>query len=176
LPPSVARPTASRTQGSAQRCRPGSAGPVGVYKPRRAQASPLFRLVQDHFRTLQTLYDERSSPTYDASRPVVREVADKFPARAPCDGYAHEYPLAFSCKARYFRPSCHAKRLRLWTLWLERLRMTGPLRQRSIAPTSATKYNGQQGSAALYTCARSGLEICHDDTTRNFPPTRWKPC
>jgi hypothetical protein len=27
--------------------------------------------------------------------------------------------LAFSCKARYFCPSCHAKRLALWTLWLE---------------------------------------------------------
>jgi hypothetical protein len=27
--------------------------------------------------------------------------------------------LAFSCKARYFCRSCHAKRLALWTLWLE---------------------------------------------------------
>ncbi len=27
--------------------------------------------------------------------------------------------LAFSCKCRYFCPSCHAKRLALWGLWLE---------------------------------------------------------
>ena len=27
--------------------------------------------------------------------------------------------LGFSCKARYFCPSCHAKRLALWGIWLE---------------------------------------------------------
>ena len=109
-------------------CRPSGAGPVGVYKPRRAQASPLFRLVQDHFRTLAAVYDERFAPTYGAWRAVVPEVADKFLAcgvlehgfaRVRCDRCAHEYLLAFSCKARYFCPSCHAKRLALWTLWLE---------------------------------------------------------
>ena len=58
----------------------------------------------------------------------MREVADKFlacgvlehgSARVRCDACTHEYLLAFSCKARYFGPSCHAKRLALWTLWLE---------------------------------------------------------
>ncbi len=29
------------------------------------------------------------------------------------------YLLGFSCKSRYFCPSCHAKRLALWGLWLE---------------------------------------------------------
>jgi hypothetical protein len=29
-----------------------------------------------------------------------------------------EYLLAFSCMTRYFCPSCHAKRLAGWTLWL----------------------------------------------------------
>ena len=52
--------------------------PLGVYKPRRATASPLFRLVQDHFRALQTVYDERFAETYGPWRPVMREVADKF--------------------------------------------------------------------------------------------------
>ena len=32
---------------------------LGVYKPRRPQASPLFRLVQEQLRRLQTVYDER---------------------------------------------------------------------------------------------------------------------
>ena len=53
-------------------CRPG------VYKPRRPQASPLFRLVQDQFRTLQMMYDERFAPTYGTWRAVVDEVTDKF--------------------------------------------------------------------------------------------------
>ena len=79
-------------------CRPSGAGPVGVYKPQRAQASPLFRLVQDHFRTLATVYDERFAPTYGAWRAVVPEVADKFLAcgvlehgfaRVRCDTCAH---------------------------------------------------------------------------------------
>jgi len=36
----------------------------GVYHPRRLHASPLFRLVQDHLRGLQTVYDERCAPEY----------------------------------------------------------------------------------------------------------------
>ncbi len=117
-----------RAVGRAAACRPSGGWPVGVYKPRRAQASPLFRLVADQFRTRETVYDERYAPTYGAWRAVVPEVADKFFAcgvlehgfaRVQCDACAHEYLLAFSCKARYFCPSCHAKRLALWTLWLE---------------------------------------------------------
>ncbi|MGH7612871.1 MAG: IS91 family transposase [Gemmatimonadales bacterium] len=124
-------------------CRPSGAGPVGVYRPRRAQASPLFRLVQDHFRTLQTVYDERFAPTYGAWRAVVPEVADKFLAcgvlehgfaRVRCDACAHEYLLAFSCKARYFCPSCHAKRLALWTLWLEET-LLAPVPHRQVVLT-----------------------------------------
>jgi len=99
-------------------------GQVSRYRPRRPQASPLFRLVQDHFRMLEIVYDERFAPAYGAWRAVVREVADKFLAcgildhgfaRVRCDECAHEYLLAFSCKGRYFCPSCHAKRLALWT-------------------------------------------------------------
>ena len=109
-------------------CRRPDARPGGVYTPRRPHASPLFRLVRDHFRALQTVYDERFAPTYGEWRPIVREVAEKFLAcglldhgfaRVRCDACTHEYLLAFSCKCRYFCPSCHGKRLALWTLWLE---------------------------------------------------------
>lgn len=40
-------------------------------------------------------------------------------ARVRCGACRHEFLLAFSCKCRYFCPSCHAKRLALWSLWLE---------------------------------------------------------
>ena len=88
----------------------------GVYKPRRPQASPLFRLVSDHLHRLQTVYDDRVAREYGPWRPVVAQVADKFLAcgvldhgfaRIRCDDCAHEYLLAFSCKCRYFCPSCH---------------------------------------------------------------------
>jgi len=74
----------------------------GVYRPRRPQASPLFRLVQDHLHRLQTVYDERFAREYGPWRPVVGQVADKFLAcgvlehgfaRIRCDACAHEYLL-----------------------------------------------------------------------------------
>ena len=101
---------------------------LGVYKPRRPRASPLFRLVSDHLHRLQPVYDERFAHEYGPWRPVVAEVADKFLAcgilehgfaRIRCDDCAHEYLLAFSCKCRYFCPSCHARRLAIWTQWLD---------------------------------------------------------
>ena len=50
----------------------------GVYKPRRPQASPLFRLVSDHLQRLQAVYDERFAHVYGPWRSVVGQVADKF--------------------------------------------------------------------------------------------------
>lgn len=50
----------------------------GAYKPRRPQASPLFRLVSDHMHRLQTVYDGRYAREYGPLRPVVTQVADKF--------------------------------------------------------------------------------------------------
>jgi Transposase zinc-binding domain len=66
--------------------------------------------------------------TYGPWRDVVRKVAGKCLAcgildhgfaRVRCTTCAHEYLLAFWCKGRCFCPSCHAKRLAFWTLWLE---------------------------------------------------------
>lgn len=49
---------------------------VSPSKLRRPKASPLFRLVQDHFHTLQTVYDKRFVRTYGEWRPVLRKVAN----------------------------------------------------------------------------------------------------
>jgi Transposase zinc-binding domain len=101
---------------------------LGLYKPRRPQASPLFRFVSEHVRRLQTVYDERFAREYGPWRPVVAQVADKFLAcgilehgfaRIRGDDGAHEYLLAFSCKCRDVCPSCHAKRLAIWAQWLD---------------------------------------------------------
>ena len=63
----------------------GHAAPaaLGVYKPRRPQASPLFRLVSDHLQRLQTVYDERFAHEYGPWRPVVGQVADNSSPAAP---------------------------------------------------------------------------------------------
>ncbi|MBX9856620.1 MAG: transposase [Gemmatimonadaceae bacterium] len=115
----------------------------GVYRPRRPQASPLFRLVSDHLQRLQTVYDERFARKYGPWRPVVGQVTDKFLAcgvidhgfaRIRCDACAHECLLAFSCKCRYFCPSCHAKRLAIWTRWLDTT-LLAPVPHRQVVLT-----------------------------------------
>ena len=61
----------------------------GVYKPRRPQVSPLFRLLSDHLQRLQTVYDARFAREDGAWRPVVAQVADKFLACGVLDhGFA----------------------------------------------------------------------------------------
>ena len=115
----------------------------GVYKPRRPQASPLFRLVSDHLHRLQTACDERFARDYGPWRPVVGDVADKFLAcgvlehgfaRIRGDACTHEYLLAFSCTCRYFCPSCHAKRLAIWTQWLDTT-LLAPVPHRQVVLT-----------------------------------------
>jgi hypothetical protein len=57
----------------------GACAPTtGIYKPRRPQASLLFRLVSDQFAASPNAYDDRFAQTYDDGWPGIREVADKF--------------------------------------------------------------------------------------------------
>ncbi len=60
----------------------------------------------------------RSSPRWSRS---ISPAASSSTASHACAVVpaSQEYLLAFSCKCRYFCPSCHAKRLVLWGLWLE---------------------------------------------------------
>ena len=90
----------------------------GVYKPRRPQASPLFRLVSDHPQRLHTVDDDRFAREYGPWRPVVAQVADTFLAcgvlehgfaRIRCDACTHESLLALSCTFQYFCPSSLAQ-------------------------------------------------------------------
>jgi hypothetical protein len=64
---------------------------------------------------------------YGVLRDVVREVVHKYLgcgdlrkgfARIKCKNCKHEVLLAFSCKGRYFCPSCHQKRVLLFGEWI----------------------------------------------------------
>ena len=77
---------------------------AGVYKPRRPHASPLFRLVSDHFGAFHDAYEDRFAATYGDWRPVNREVAEKFLdcgvlahgfARVRCGACTHACTLGF---------------------------------------------------------------------------------
>jgi hypothetical protein len=91
-------------------------------------ASPLYRLLVDHFDAFRGRYEDRFERQYGRWRGVVNDVVARFLecgvleagfSRVRCDDCRAEYVLAFSCKCRYFCPACHAKRLAIWSLWLE---------------------------------------------------------
>jgi hypothetical protein len=82
----------------------------GLYRPRNPKASPLWRYAKRHGKELREAGRLR--------RTVEREVIERFIecgdphhgfARIYCDACGHDYLLAYSCKTRYFCPSCHQK-------------------------------------------------------------------
>ena len=79
---------------------PDASGRVGVYRPRRPLASPLYRRLEDHFAEFSTVYDERFAHRYGYWRPVIAEVVEKYLAcgilkhgfaRVRCGACKHEY-------------------------------------------------------------------------------------
>ncbi|MFM9079159.1 MAG: transposase [Opitutaceae bacterium] len=85
-------------------------------------------MLADHFETLTRVHEERYEPTHGPLRPVVSEVVGKFLdcgllehgfARVRCAACRAEFLVAFRCKGRGFCPSCQARRLAEWSLWLD---------------------------------------------------------
>lgn len=90
-----------------------------VYHPRKPNQSPLWRLLDDHYHDFERHYDDSCIRRYGYPRPVVSEVVEGYLkcgdlregfARIRCPDCRHEYLLAFSCRGRWFCPSCHAKK------------------------------------------------------------------
>lgn len=94
-----------------------------VYRARKPRASPLWQCLVRHFDAFLNAYEERYQPDYGFLRSVIPDVVRKFLdcgdlengfARVRCDHCQHEYLLAFSCKGRWFCPSCHQKKVQLF--------------------------------------------------------------
>ena len=92
----------------------------GLYRPRNPRASPLWRCAVRHAKELPEAGRLR--------RAVERQVIERFIecgdphhgfARIWCDACGHDYLLAYSCKTRYFCPSCHQKRVLLYGEWVQ---------------------------------------------------------
>ena len=97
--------------------------PQGVYRPRNAQDTPLYHLVEDHFDELERVWDERYEREHGFWRPVTRRVVEQFLdcgdlrcgfARLRCAACRKELLLPYSCRRRCFCPSCHQKRALLF--------------------------------------------------------------
>ena len=91
-----------------------------VYHPRRPYDSPLWRLLNNHYENFEHCYEERFEQKYGFFRPIIGEVVRNYLtcgdlkngfARVRCGDCSKEYLLAFSCKGRWFCPSCHAKKV-----------------------------------------------------------------
>jgi len=100
---------------------------TGAYKPRNPKASVLYQCVKAHFAALEAAYPTRYQEQCGFHRAVIPRVVEKFLtcgdltkgfARVRCDTCRHEYLLAFSCKGRYFCPSCHQKRVLRFGTWV----------------------------------------------------------
>lgn len=147
---------AARAPASTSACPPARA-----YAPRRPQASPLYRLLADHFETLKRVHEERYEPTHGPLRPVVCEVVGKFLdcgllehgfARVRCGACGAELLVAFRCKGRGFCPSCQGRRLAEWSLWLD-AQLLAPVAHRHVVLTIPKRLRGY----FLYDRRRLGL-------------------
>jgi hypothetical protein len=103
-------------------------GGTRTYLPRRPEASPLYRVLADHFAGLERVHEERFEPTHGPLSAAARRAAgrlldcarlDHGCARVRCRTCRAEFVVAFRCHGRYFCPSCHARRLAEWSLWLD---------------------------------------------------------
>ena len=94
-----------------------------VYRARKPKASPLWQCLTQHFDRFQAVYETRYQSRHGFLRPIIPEVVNKFMdcgdlergfARIRCDHCQKDHLLAFSCKGRWFCPSCHQKKVQLF--------------------------------------------------------------
>lgn len=93
---------------------------TNVYHPRNPESSPLWGMLNDHYERFKQSYEERFEKNNGFFRPIVEESVYEYLrcgdlkegfARVRCVDCEHEYLLSFSCKGRWFCPSCHAKKV-----------------------------------------------------------------
>jgi hypothetical protein len=98
-----------------------------IYQQRTPKVSPLYQSIFNHFAGFEWVYEEQYQKRYGVLRQAVRQVVYKYLgcgdlrkgfARIKCKDCKHEDLLAFSCKGRYFCPSCHQKRVLMFGEWI----------------------------------------------------------
>jgi hypothetical protein len=93
-----------------------------IYHPRDPTKSPLWNIPHNNYEEFKANYDESYEKQYGFFRPVIDEVVHDYLkcgdlkegfARVRCTNpdCRNEYLLAFSCKGRWFCPSCHSKKV-----------------------------------------------------------------
>lgn len=97
--------------------------PLVESRARKFFASPLFRVLFDHYEAFVRCYPSRFQGLFGLFRSIVDATVDRFQicgdpregvAVYRCDRCHHQLTVPFSCKTRLFCPSCHSKRVVLW--------------------------------------------------------------
>jgi hypothetical protein len=97
----------------------GPSGSAPLYRPRNPRASSLYQLLNSHYETVKSLWEERFERRYGFWRGLCDGAVARFLdcglfengfARVKCTECPNEFLVAFSCKGRGLCPSCGAKR------------------------------------------------------------------
>ena len=100
---------------------------AGVYKRRKPEHSTLYKIVFNNYETYESIYEEKYEPEYGYLRTEIKESIKKYldcgimehgMARIYCKKCGKDYFVAFSCKTRFFCPSCSQKRTLIWSDWV----------------------------------------------------------
>ena len=100
-------------------------------------------MLADHFENLERVHEERFEATHGPLRRAAREAVGRLLdcgllehgfARMRCSTCRTEFLVAFRCKGRHFCPTCHARRLAEWSLWLDE-RLLAPVPHRQVVLT-----------------------------------------
>ena len=91
-----------------------------MYRPRNPRASPLFQLLETHYETVKSVWEER----FDRWDRAVAAYLDcglfeSGFAIVRCPVCKAEFHVAFSCRCRGLCPSCSAKRAAIFSELLQ---------------------------------------------------------
>ncbi len=95
----------------------------GVYKRRSPEKTDLYQITYRYFEEYEKEYRQRYEYEYGSFRNVIRDTIWRYLdcgilehgfARVRCAACGFDYLVAFSCKTRFFCPSCAQKRTLIW--------------------------------------------------------------
>jgi len=99
----------------------------GTYRQRHPENTGFYQCLESYWSEFRESYPYFFEKEYGPLRPVVEKTVERFLdcgiyrngfARVRCGDCGHETLLAFSCKTRYFCPSCQAKRVAAFVEWM----------------------------------------------------------
>jgi len=108
-------------------CPDGHRG-ANRYRRRDPRRTAPYRLLVDHFETLQAVHADRYERTHGRLPSHIERLVWSYGecgilgaggfARVRCADCHEEYLVPYSCKARYLCPSCHHRKALVWSEWL----------------------------------------------------------